>query len=263
MKVTLSCTEEGRARASAHSKHVVSWHEQLDRIASAMCCCCFFGCLFFPSLQATKPNVKQTWTSGIQQCHLTLVCIKKNTDYYFYIKGCKVVVIRYSCNCRSIFIICSVVVTVFNASFQENIFTPCRYSVKKTSGCEAPHCKVIGAMRKLSFESLFNGLNSKGCCLFVACFNQWHPFFSGEGKPEPHFQDCFSPGRGAARRRDCHYNPHAQPLTCHREVTFFSELTWKEASSWSHSPLLTCSAELQGHHGDGRASEENHRAVWP
>lgn len=48
-----------------------------------------------------------------------------------------------------------------------------------------------------------------------------------------------------------------------REVTVFSELTWKEASSWSHSPLLTCSAELQGHHGDGRASEENHRAVWP
>lgn len=126
MKVTLSCTEEGRARASAHSKHVVSWHEQLDRIAAAMCCCCFFGCLFFPSLQATKPNVVQTWTSGIQQgtcmllCHLTSVCIKKNKDYYFYIKGCKVVVIRYSCNCCSIFIICSVVVTVFNASFQEN-----------------------------------------------------------------------------------------------------------------------------------------------
>lgn len=95
------------------------------------------------------------------------------------------------------------------------IFTPCRCNVKKTSGCEAAHCKVIGAMRKLSFERLFNGLNSKGCCLFVASFNRWHPFFSGEGKPEPHFQDCFSPGRGAARRRDCHYNPHAQPLTCH------------------------------------------------
>lgn len=33
MKATLNCTEEGRARASAHSKHVVSKAE-----AAIMCC---------------------------------------------------------------------------------------------------------------------------------------------------------------------------------------------------------------------------------
>lgn len=86
---------------------------------------------------------------------------------------------------------------------------------KKTSGSEAAHCKVISAIRNLSFERLFNCLNSKSFCLFVACFNWWHPFSLGEGKPEPHFQDCFSPGRGDSHRHDSHYNPHAQPLTCH------------------------------------------------
>lgn len=45
MKATLSCTEEGRARASAHSKHVVSQKAQQPLlnsafILSALSCVC-------------------------------------------------------------------------------------------------------------------------------------------------------------------------------------------------------------------------------
>lgn len=66
MKATLSCTEEGRARASAHSKHVVSQKAQQPLlnsafILSAFSCVCerlisaasllfvFFLSFFFPN----------------------------------------------------------------------------------------------------------------------------------------------------------------------------------------------------------------------
>lgn len=71
----------------------------------------------------------------------------------------------------------------------------------------------------------------------------------GERKPESYCQDCFPSGGGTS-------------------------LTWLHKASPVHkwlteSILFVCphhfsdgSAELQGHHGDGRASEENSRAVW-
>lgn len=85
MKVTLSCTEEGRARASAHSKHVVSRQKQLKT------------CMLL--------------------CHF--VYKEKYRFIIFMLTDAEVVVKCYSCICHGIFFMCSVVVTVFNASFQE------------------------------------------------------------------------------------------------------------------------------------------------
>lgn len=117
-----------------------------------------------------------------------------------------------------------------------------------------------------SLDTLIAGLGlwcQKALSSHVFCWS--HAFFSGEGKPESHFQDCFSTGRGTAQRRES--NIKKVILLCTPTNLWPTRLHYSHSSPtkmWAAALTLPSngSTELQGHHGDGRASEENHRALW-